>query len=132
MGKLVHSWKPTSQVVNPLPDGFGILRGGGSPKIKFEDPRGDRVVSAIFQGLPYREITAGPPGRQAKCALEFQEGRLEILGIRGRFESRLTLGQPLLCLSGNSRRGVQLRRKSDDAFAEAAVGVGGRRLGQGL
>src|SRR2546425_8726978 len=129
MGVLVHRRKPASQVVDPFLDGFRILCRRGRQKIKFEDPRGGWVVPEFFQGLPEREITAGPPGRQAKRALEFQKGGLEVLGIRDRFESRLTFGQPLLCLGRNSRRGIEPQRKFNDAFAEATVRIGGWRLG---
>src|SRR2546427_4546556 len=125
MGVLVHRRKPASQVVDPFLDGCRILCRRGRQKIKFEDPRGGRVVSEFFQGLAKREITAGPPGRQAKRALEFQKGGLEVLGIRDRFESRLTFGQPLLCLGRNSRRGIEPQRKFNDAFAEATVRIGG-------
>src|SRR2546427_3082197 len=125
MGVLVHRRKPASQVVDPFLDGCRILCRRGRQKIKFEDPRGGRVVSEFFQGLPKREITAGPPGRQAKRALEFQKGGLEVLGIRDRFESRLTFGQPLLCLGRNSRRGIEPQRKFNDAFAEATGRIGG-------
>src|SRR2546425_7580838 len=125
MGVLVHRRKPASQVVDPFLDGFRILCRRGRQKIKFEDPRGGWVVPEFFQGLPEREITAGPPGRQAKRALEFQKGGLEVLGIRDRFESRLTFGQPLLCLGRNSRRGIEPQRKFNDAFAEATVRIGG-------
>src|SRR2546427_10428495 len=127
MGVLVHRRKPASQVVDPFLDGCRILCRRGRQKIKFEDPRGGWVVSEFFQGLPEREITAGPPGRQAKRALEFQKGGLEVLGIRDRFESRLTFGQPLLCLGRNSRRGIEPQRKVNDAFAAATVRIGAGR-----